>query len=227
MDILLQWAKPVAAGFMGELPEGGCFAAVTFDDGLVSVLENALPELEKRNIPATLFIPTGYLGQKCTWMRVGKMVPSERDRKQLLHDSVMSADQLRKIKNDLVTLGAHGVRHIHLTSLTQEEDWKELRDSKFELEQIIGQEIDLFSFPRGMYTPGTVQRAREAGYRRVFTIEPKPGLCEPGEFVTGRVTVEPNDCQLEFLLKLIGSYRWMPWVSTFKRNLAGLVKHSG
>src|SRR5262245_46416310 len=56
MDVLLRWATPVRADFT-NLPntEVRRFVAVTFDDGFVSFVENALPELEKRNIPATLF----------------------------------------------------------------------------------------------------------------------------------------------------------------------------
>ena len=36
--------------------------AITFDDGYVDNLENALPALERYAIPATLFVSTGYIG---------------------------------------------------------------------------------------------------------------------------------------------------------------------
>src|SRR2546425_6542314 len=50
MDILVRSTKPVAAGLTSPLPRGGHYSAVTFDDGYESVIENALPELEQRNI---------------------------------------------------------------------------------------------------------------------------------------------------------------------------------
>src|SRR5438046_5299962 len=46
MDILARSTKPVEAGMKSPPPKGGHYAAVTFDDGYESVIENALPELE-------------------------------------------------------------------------------------------------------------------------------------------------------------------------------------
>src|ERR1039458_9620993 len=46
MDDLVRLAKPVPAG-VSSLPDSPAhYCAITFDDGFVSVLENALPELE-------------------------------------------------------------------------------------------------------------------------------------------------------------------------------------
>ena len=38
--------------------------AITFDDGYRSVLELALPILEELGVPATLFVPTDYIGSE-------------------------------------------------------------------------------------------------------------------------------------------------------------------
>ena len=55
MDILLEKSHPVSADIEGPLGNGQLYVAVTFDDGFQSVVENALPELRKRGIPAALF----------------------------------------------------------------------------------------------------------------------------------------------------------------------------
>ena len=62
LDMLLRWATPIAADFKSIPANGTRYAAVTFDDGLQSFAHNALPELEKRNIPASLFVVAGKLG---------------------------------------------------------------------------------------------------------------------------------------------------------------------
>ncbi len=43
-------------------PEASDVAAVTFDDGYAEVAEHAYPVLAAMGIPATVFVPTGYLG---------------------------------------------------------------------------------------------------------------------------------------------------------------------
>src|ERR1700683_284663 len=71
MDVLQRYAQPVKADIKALPPEGGRYAAITFDDGLENILENALPELKKRGIPATLFIVTDLLGRTRDWEHYG------------------------------------------------------------------------------------------------------------------------------------------------------------
>src|SRR5438046_2886071 len=62
MDELLRWSTPIAAGHSEPLRAGERYAAVTFDDGFECVIENAIPELTLRRIPATLFIVSNSFG---------------------------------------------------------------------------------------------------------------------------------------------------------------------
>ncbi len=52
----------------GNLPKGSI--CVTFDDGFVDVLENAVPILETYEIPATVYCISGCLGQPLWWDRL-------------------------------------------------------------------------------------------------------------------------------------------------------------
>ena len=62
---------------------------------------------------------------------------------------------------------------------------------------------------------------REAGYEGLFAILPELAFTDPQEFVTGRVGVNPSDWALEFRLKILGAYRWLPIVFSWKRKLFG------
>jgi hypothetical protein len=42
---------------------------------------------------------------------------------------------------------------------------------------------------------------------------------QPDEFVTGRIDVQPTDWQIEFRLKVLGAYRWLPHAFAVKRAL--------
>src|SRR5437660_1127786 len=68
MDTLLRLAQPWRLDQERMEQADDRKVAVTFDDGYVSVLENALPELKKREIPFTLFVPTGCWDQRPSWV---------------------------------------------------------------------------------------------------------------------------------------------------------------
>jgi peptidoglycan/xylan/chitin deacetylase (PgdA/CDA1 family) len=208
MDILLRYAVPTRADFTAPLSPRVHHAAVTFDDGYLNVIENALPELESRKIPSTLFIVTQALGKRPPWM-----VGSSSGEK------VMSEDHLRGLSSDLVAVGSHTMTHPQLPFLNEEDARRELSESRSTLERIMNKEITLFSFPHGAFNTKLIEWCREAGYRRVFTILPTLALSDPQEYVSGRVSVEPTDWSLEFRLKLLGAYRWLPLAFALKRKI--------
>jgi peptidoglycan/xylan/chitin deacetylase (PgdA/CDA1 family) len=201
MDDLLRLAKPVAAGLYGLPDSPAHYCAVTFDDGFVSVLENALPELELRKIPATFFVPTGSLGGPPAWVKTNS--PAR-------HQRVLSADQLVGLKDHrLLAIGSHSISHPNFLKLSPAQAGRELEQSKTQLEAILGHKVALFSFPHGACDSQTIGLARAAGYDRVFTINPSNAFTSADNFVQGRVLVDPADWPLEYRLKLLGAYRWL------------------
>jgi peptidoglycan/xylan/chitin deacetylase (PgdA/CDA1 family) len=201
MDILTRVVVAVRAEAEGSLDAGRRYAAVTFDDGFVSVIENALPELEAREIPATLFVPTGCWGQKPCWVQS----PEARAHRQ----TVVSVEEVRRLGiNPWVTIGSHSVTHSAFVLLDEAQARREFEHSKVELERILGREVALFSFPHGRCNARLIELARSVGYKRVFTISPSWAFRTGSEFVVGRVAVEPSDWPIEFHLKLLGAYRW-------------------
>ncbi len=215
MDILLRLARPIAASHSAPLPAGVHHAAVTFDDGFENVLDNALPELQARGIPSTWFIVSGALGQYPHWTTGGwSSAKSEK---------VLSAEQLRSLPVDLVTIGSHTVSHRALTKLDEGDAGRELAESRGMLEGVLGRSITLFSFPFGAMNSHLVAYCRKSGYERVFSTSPELAFSDPYEFVTARVPVEPTDWPLEFRLKLLGAYSWLP-IAFF---LKGVISGSG
>ena len=67
MDALVRWSTPIGADYRQSLKPGGRYAGVTFDDGFLCVVENAVPELTARKIPATLFVVADSLGATPKW----------------------------------------------------------------------------------------------------------------------------------------------------------------
>jgi peptidoglycan/xylan/chitin deacetylase (PgdA/CDA1 family) len=213
MNTLLRHAKPIAADHRQPLQPGQHCVVVTFDDGLLSTLDNAIPELVQRKIPATLFVVPGLLGTVPQWAEYG--------RDSIGEEVIASADRLRELPRDLFTIGSHTMTHRWLPSLSEDEAGIEISASRVELERLLNREIKLFSFPYGGANERLRNLCRESGYERVFTILPDLAFTDPQEFVTGRVGVNPSDWALEFRLKILGAYRWLPIVFSWKRKLFG------
>jgi peptidoglycan/xylan/chitin deacetylase (PgdA/CDA1 family) len=183
---------------------------VTFDDGLLSFLENALPELEKLRIPSILFVVSGALGTPPGWSRYSS--------EQLPQERTLTEEELRAL-TQTVLIGSHTVTHPMLTLLGKDEARSEIRESRIQLEQLVRKPVRLFSFPYGAFNEELIACCKEEGYGRVFSTLPLLANASPNEFTTGRVNVSPADSGLEFRLKICGCYRWLPWAFRIKRNL--------
>jgi peptidoglycan/xylan/chitin deacetylase (PgdA/CDA1 family) len=201
LDTLIRQASLFPAGSPEVMRSGRRNIAVTFDDGFRSVLDNAVPELTKRCIPFTVFIPSGCLGERPSWVHDPNH-PS-------WHERVLSRAELRAlVAVPLATLGSHSVNHPNLLRLDKPEARCELEDSRAALEAAAGVVVDLFSFPHGGHNRVLVDQASIAGYRRVFTVQPSRVDRNADPFVVGRVATDPDDWAAEFRLKLAGAYRW-------------------
>ena len=219
LDVLLRYATPTALSGEVELQRGAHLAAVTFDDGFQNFYEHAMPELEKRQISAVMFVIAEAFGKA-----FGPLGHSER---------VMSLEELRSLPEQLVTIGSHTLTHPMLSTLSEGAAREEIAGSRAKLESLLNRKIQLFSFPFGSFNDRLVELCKEAGYSRVFTTLPKRAFAEPHEFSVGRVRVDPTDWPLEFRLKLANSYRWLPAAieckrfivsSWFARTVFGIVK---
>jgi len=216
MDTLLRYAKPVRADIEALPPEGGRYAVLTFDDGMQNIVDNALPELEKRSIPATLFIITDVLGKIPDWECFGPRDTGE--------EHVMSEEQLRKLPSDMVEIASHTMTHPVLPQIDREKLAQEVEGSRAKLAKMLGREIKLLSFPYGAFNDDVVDACRKAGYERVFSVLPYFAFSEPQEFLTGRMGVCPTDWPIEFRLKVLGAYRWLPFMFDLKRKVLSRLR---
>ena len=210
LDAIRAYADVVGPDYLGG-PSGRPKIAITFDDAFVSVIDHALPSLEARKMPSTIFIPTQCLGATPSWM----MEHGATDREEF----VASPDRVRALADRKVRLGSHSQTHPKLTALDPGAANREIFGSKADLETLIDKPVDMFAFPYGDYNETVVETARSAGYRFVFSTQ--PGLIDPGDLriLRSRIAVDPSDSQLEFWLKLRGGYDWMPAASRLKKRL--------
>jgi peptidoglycan/xylan/chitin deacetylase (PgdA/CDA1 family) len=203
MDAVASRTSPISVGDLSKIEAGKRYSAVTFDDGFEESLRNAMPELQKRKIPVMVFVPTGCLGLPAPWLN--------ESQQRTEGGVVLRPDEIKELsQRNLVSFGSHCVSHRPLLTLNDRESKEEISQSKADLEKILGKQVETLSFPHGAFERRHADWARQAGYTRVFSINPELAFAQPNKFVTGRVRVDPTDWPVEFRLKLVGAYRWLP-----------------
>ncbi len=154
---------------LAEAVHGVDGVAVTFDDGYRDVLLHAAPVLHALSIPATCFVLPG---------RMGERIQEDWDPDQA---RLLTWDEARDLESLGVAIGGHTMTHPRLTTLSREEQRREIGECKRVIERELGHSIEAFAYPYGRevdYDAGIVQMVREAGYRYAFSNQ--YGVHEPG-----------------------------------------------
>lgn len=194
----------------------GNVVAITFDDALVSILENVMPILKKYALPAAICVPTGNLGRRPNW---------EVEQDYIGADEItISEEQIAKLDKKGYEILSHTVSHPRLTGLNEIKLKTELAESKRTLERIVGHSILGISYPYGAYDDNVCQATRDAGYKIGFSIE--PCLVEPSSdnFQIGRFKILPEDGILKFRLKITGAYQAVKYLRTLKKKCLSLLR---
>lgn len=215
LKVIERISKPVFADIKGPLPNDTHHIAVTFDDGFVSFLEYGLPELQKRNIPATLFVPSEYLGKKPGWIKN----PHHANAQEI----VMTVDQLKSLPDKLIRIGSHSKTHPRMTHIGWGDLEEEIAESKKALEVVLGNNVTLFAFPYNDFNQQCVDLVYESGYDRAFSNVPTFPGSNLNSFLIGRVDVSPDDWKIEFWLKSMGAYQWLPFAIIIKHTIKKIL----
>lgn len=174
--------------------------ALTFDDGYAENVKTALPELMRRNLPATYFVATDF-------MRTGAAFPHDAKRGVPLQPNTI--DDLRQFVAAGIELGAHTKSHADLAAI---DDVEELRDeivgSAQQLEHWCRVPIRYFSFPYGLpentsqIAVDIIREAGFAGFCTAYNAWNWPGSegfhlrrfhADPGlQSVKNRLTLDPR-----------------------------------
>ena len=181
-----------------ERPHRGKVMAVTFDDGYESVDELARPILDRFGIPATVFVPTGLVGeeQPMSWPGIDHWIGTQHEREL----RPMSWQTLRSLATAGWEIGSHSVSHPSLPTLDDDELREELVTSRKECARMTETSCHSLAVPYGDCDARVVAAAREAGYSAVATIPWRLGSQD--RFVWPRVGIYPSDGERAFRLKV-------------------------
>jgi peptidoglycan/xylan/chitin deacetylase (PgdA/CDA1 family) len=163
---------------------------ITFDDGYKDFLQVAVPTLEDLGFSATVFAVADLLGRENDW----EHDYTPRPRLQLLE-----AEDLREVSRRGMEVGAHGTSHVKLSGLGPEQLEEEVRGSRRLLSDVLGEDVEGFSYPYGSFDASTLEAVRSAGYTYACAAPPQ---VDWNQYALPRIPVANNDHLLRFAAKL-------------------------
>ncbi|TDM39475.1 intercellular adhesin biosynthesis polysaccharide N-deacetylase [Macrococcoides goetzii] len=186
----LKWMKKHGAAFVSEKEflhdynkkqfRAGC-VFISFDDADITTFKNAFPLLEKYQIPATVFVIAGQVGNKdfnnielADWKHLKIMDKSKlitfQSHTYNMHEMLLDKPIFNKVppeqfKNDLVK-------------------------SKKVLKNKLGHTIQSFAYPYGNATDKVVATVKNAGFKNAYILSPRPVTPNNGPFRINRIMVD-------------------------------------
>ena len=174
----------------------GRVAVITFDDGYVDTLENALPILQKNGFSATCYFISQRTGQYNDWDAAALNV----------RKSLMSDEQIHTWHAAGMEVGAHSRTHPRLSGCTDTELQNEVAGSKTDLETLTGSAISQFCYPYGDFDERVSTAVKLAGFDAATTTQRGRARVGDNPMLFRRVLVSGSTFPHLFLLKLLTRY---------------------
>lgn len=121
---------------------------LTIDDGYLSVYAEAFPRLRDAGLPFTVFVSTDPVDRKFS--------------------GFMTWDQIREMRDNGVTIGAHTSTHLHMPANLLSRNRADLANSNARLKEELGEVPPLFAYPFGEASTEIQNLVRNAGYIAAF-----------------------------------------------------------
>ncbi len=169
---------------------------LTFDDCAKQLLDFAVPELIKRKMKASFYMPTAYIGGYNSW-------DAAKTPERL---ALMNEADLKELVKTGMEVGSHSHHHIELKNITDiDELKKEVTLSKQVLESIINKPVYSFAYPYGSVPNNYKSLLSDAGF--LFGLS----IYQPFEtrLALRRFGVYNQETTQSLVRKLSGSYKWM------------------
>ncbi len=131
--------------------------AITLDDGYKDVYDYAYPIFKKYNLTANLMIATGLLegGSYISWSQL-----------QDMHNS------------GLIYVTDHTWSHYAVNSGSQEKIQYEIETAKKQLEDHLGQSVNIFTYPYGAFNNNAINILKQDGFIGAFSTIPGHWQCD-------------------------------------------------
>jgi peptidoglycan/xylan/chitin deacetylase (PgdA/CDA1 family) len=136
-------------------PFNGHGVVLTFDDGCQDFHDHAFPVLKRHGFPAAVFVVSALIGKPAEWFaQEGRPAPA-----------IMDAETIRGLSRQGITFGPHTLSHPRLSRLSREEIFREVVESKRQMDAVLDRPTDFFCYPYGDFDDRVMSIVKEAGFK--------------------------------------------------------------
>ena len=162
----------------GALAAGATAVAITIDDGLADAAETACPILARHGLPATLFVPTAYIGGSSSWLR-----GADARRR------MCSWQTIAELSQSGFEIGSHG--HLHLAADINSFDLvrRDAHASQIALADHLGHAASSFAYPFGYHSRQARAAVRAAGFAQACAVGDLPAEAGDDRWALPRLQV--------------------------------------
>jgi len=192
------------------------YVVLTFDDGFRNFYTDAFPILKEYNFPATVFLPTDFIGTEKNKLR-GK--------------EHLTWGQVSELSDSGINFGSHTVTHPELSNLSNKDIEYEIKQSKKTIEYKLGKAINTFSYPFKFPEEKKVfvKNLREILIKHEYRhgVSTRIGTTSKSDdiYFMKRIPINTGDDSTLFQAKLERGYNWLHkpqhLYKSLKRKLQG------
>jgi peptidoglycan/xylan/chitin deacetylase (PgdA/CDA1 family) len=107
---------------------------------------------------------------------------------------ILTAEEVRELAAlPGISVGAHSVSHAPLSARSPALQSTEIRQSREDLERLLGRTVEVFAYPFGDYAPETPGLVREAGYQAACIADPGAVWADVDPYLLPRLAVQDWD----------------------------------
>jgi len=165
---------------------------VTIDDAYVDVQTVAAPILHRRGVPATLFVPSGYVGRVNEWDARGGA---------LLGRPLLTWHELDALPDEF-EIGAHTQTHPRLPELDAEQAVSEIDGSRTDIARELKRVPSSFSYPYGATSVALEAAVAQLGFSCACGVRDGLNPAESSLYALRRIEIYGTDSLLRFVLKV-------------------------
>jgi peptidoglycan/xylan/chitin deacetylase (PgdA/CDA1 family) len=166
---------------------------LTFDDGFEDFYKVVAPHLDRRKLPATVFVITD---------RADGCVVSNGE-------SFLSWGKIRKLASSGIDIGSHTCSHPYLPDLSLQDVTKELSESQAAIRSQLGQAQVSLSYPYGQVSESISRLAKSIGYSCAIASDAGPNGQNANLYELSRTVIASDDDIATFSARVSGLTWWI------------------